>query len=67
MKIKITYEKDSRVTHTFPFWAKTEIDGETISTCGDCWEDAKGRLLTVVKDSQARKRGEVPADEEVEI
>jgi len=68
MKIKITYERDGKVSTANSYWAKTKIkDGLELLACADSWEAAKTRLLGKVEDNLAMQRGEVPADEEIEI
>jgi len=69
MRIKITYERDGRMSATNSYWAKTKIKdvGRELLASGDSWEAAKTRLLGMVADNLAMQRDEVPADEEIEI
>jgi len=66
MKIKIHYRKDSSLS-TWPYWAETEIGGQSLLACGASFESAKERLMLMVTDYKENTGGGVPTDEEVEI
>lgn len=66
MKIKIEYEFTPVHNPDFPYYCRTQALGELMYACGDSWEDAEARLITMVRKKQDFQ-GLVPKPKEIEI
>ncbi len=63
MRVKIKYRYDKK--NEPHFWAESELNGDTVFSAGDSWEQARSRHIRKLAEATAEYTP--PIDEEIEL